>query len=48
MKVNLANLTKSNETIAVALSGGADSVALLHYILNSCELYQIKIGRAHV
>lgn len=48
MKVNLAGLTKSNETIAVALSGGADSVALLHYILNSCELYQIKVNAINI
>ena len=48
MKVNLANLTKSNETVAVALSGGADSVALLHYILNSCELYQIKVNAINI
>ena len=48
MKVNLANLTKANETIAVALSGGADSVALLHYILNSCELYHIKVNAINI
>ena len=43
MQVNLEKLLKPNETIAVALSGGADSVALLHYLLSVKNLYSVKI-----
>lgn len=43
MQVNLDTLLGKNETIAIALSGGADSVALLHYMLSVAELYPVKI-----
>ena len=48
MKVNLTNLTSANETIAIALSGGADSVALLHYMLSCSQLYQIKVKAINI
>lgn len=48
MKVNLSNLTSANETIAIALSGGADSVALLHYMLSCSQLYQFKVKAINV
>jgi tRNA(Ile)-lysidine synthase len=43
MQVNLDTLLGKNETIAIALSGGADSVALLHYMLSVSKLYPVKI-----
>lgn len=48
MKVNLSSLTRENERVAVAISGGADSVALLHYILNSKDLYHIEVKAINV
>lgn len=43
MQVNLAKLLTPNETVAVAISGGADSVALLHYMLSARKLYGINV-----
>lgn len=37
MKVNLSALYNSNLTVAVALSGGSDSMALLYYMLNESK-----------
>lgn len=36
MDVNISGLTNSGDRVAVALSGGSDSMALLHYLL-SCQ-----------
>ena len=43
MYVDFSKFVKNNQTIAVALSGGADSVALLHYMLSFSRLYPIKV-----
>ena len=43
MNVELQGLVKSGETIAVALSGGSDSMALLNYLLSVKERYGINV-----
>lgn len=42
------NLIKENDKVLVALSGGPDSVCLLHILYELKELLNIKIGAAHV
>ncbi len=37
MNVNLSNLINKGETVAVALSGGSDSMALLYYMISQAE-----------
>lgn len=43
MQINLDNVIKANETIGVAVSGGSDSMALLHYLLNNTKKYEYKV-----
>ena len=43
MQIDLSNLIKQNEKVAVAVSGGADSVALLYYTLSQAEKYPFKV-----
>lgn len=43
MEINLNKLLHTGETVAVACSGGSDSMALLHYMQSVKEKYQIKI-----
>ncbi len=43
MQIDLSKLISNNQTVAVALSGGGDSMALLHYMLNESKKYQISI-----
>ena len=42
------NLIEKGDRILVALSGGADSVALLHLLADASQKYGITIGAAHV
>ena len=47
----LCDLTKFNlyqKTIGVALSGGSDSVALFHFLLESRESFGFKVSAVHV
>ena len=47
----LCDLTKFNlfqKTIGVALSGGSDSVALFHFLLESRETFGFKVSAVHV
>ena len=41
-------LIQLNETIVVGVSGGADSITLLHYLYKHQEVYQIQLKAAHV
>jgi len=43
MQVNLTNFIGSNQTVGVALSGGSDSMALLHYMLSQSKKYHFNV-----
>ncbi len=43
MKINLAEFINKNETVAVALSGGSDSMALLHYMHKNAKDYGFNV-----
>lgn len=43
MNINLSHLLEVNQTIAIALSGGGDSMALLHYMLSQSEKYHFDV-----
>lgn len=43
MQVNLSHFFNINDTVAVALSGGKDSMALLHYLLSKKDLLKINV-----
>ena len=43
MQIDLSKFISNNETVAVALSGGGDSMALLHYMLNKSKKYHISV-----
>ena len=43
MRISLEKFISKNETIAVALSGGADSMALLHYMHNNAKKYPFNL-----
>lgn len=43
MQISLDKFISKNETIAVAVSGGGDSMALLHYILNQSKKYLFNV-----
>ena len=41
-------LLKDGDSVIVALSGGADSVALLHFLKSNEARLNIKVSAAHV
>ncbi len=43
MQISLEKFISKNETIAVAVSGGGDSMALLHYIHNNAQKYHFDV-----
>ena len=43
MFIDLSSLISPNQTVAVAVSGGSDSVALLHYIHNASKIYSFSV-----
>ena len=43
MKLDLSNLVDNNDKIAVALSGGSDSMALLHYLWSIKAKFNIQV-----
>lgn len=46
--INRYNMLKPGQNVTVALSGGADSVALLHLLYSLCGEYEIKLSAAHL
>ena len=48
MQIDLSKFLAPNQTVAVAVSGGVDSVALLYYMLSQAEKYHIKIVAVNV
>ena len=42
------NLLKSGEIIGVGCSGGSDSMALLHFLAQNQERYDIEVVAIHV
>lgn len=43
MQIDLSKFISNNETVAVALSGGGDSMALLDYMLKESKKYQFNV-----
>lgn len=46
--INKYNMIKENDTIVVGVSGGADSMALLHFLLNESDNLKIKVIVTHI
>ena len=46
--VNKYNLLENNDTVAVALSGGADSVSLLHMLYSVKQKYNLTLYAIHI
>ncbi len=43
MQINLSQFLSSNQTVGIALSGGSDSMALLHYMLSESKKYHFNV-----
>lgn len=48
MNINLNGIFNKNDVIAVALSGGSDSMALLHYLFNNAKKLGVSIKAINV
>lgn len=48
MNIDILSLIKPNQTIAVALSGGSDSMALIHYMQGACKSLPFKVVAINV
>jgi len=48
MKINLSTMVNKGETVAVAVSGGSDSMALLHYMNANAKKFRFKVVALNV
>lgn len=48
MQINLSDYVDCNKTVGVALSGGSDSMALVHYLQSNALKYNIKVVAINV
>ena len=46
--VNKFNMFSKGDSVLIALSGGADSVLLTHFLLEIKDEYELKLTAAHV
>ena len=48
MKIDLVKFINKNETIGIAVSGGSDSMALLHFMSSNAKKFGIKVKAINI